>query len=80
MKCEWGQAGNCPYLYGKRVVGEKWSGPIRGEGRGRSSGSQEDVWSWLVGKVYKSYEPLESYGCILYCVCFNLYCGGFILF
>jgi hypothetical protein len=41
MKCEWGQAGNCPYLYGKRVVGERWSGPIRGEGRGRSSGSQE---------------------------------------
>ena len=21
-----------------------------------------------------------SFGCILYCVCFNLYCGGFILF
>jgi hypothetical protein len=25
MKCEWGQAGNCLYLYGKRVVGK--SGP-----------------------------------------------------
>jgi hypothetical protein len=49
MKCEWGQAGNCPYLYGKRVVGERWSGPIGGEGRGRSSGSQEGVWSWWVG-------------------------------
>ena len=21
-----------------------------------------------------------SFGCILHCVCFNLYCGGFILF
>jgi hypothetical protein len=60
MKCEWGQAGNCPYLYGKRVVGERWSGPIRGEGRGRSSGSQEGAWSWWVGEVYKSYVPLES--------------------
>jgi hypothetical protein len=28
---------------------EKWSGPIRGEGRGRSSGSQEGVWSWWGG-------------------------------
>jgi hypothetical protein len=41
VKCEWGQAGNCLYLYGKRVVGERWFGPIRGEGRGQSSGSQE---------------------------------------
>jgi hypothetical protein len=32
MKCEWGQAGNCPYLYGKRVVGK--SGPGQSEVRG----------------------------------------------
>jgi hypothetical protein len=32
MKCEWGQAGNCPYLYGNRVVGE--SGPGQSEVRG----------------------------------------------
>jgi hypothetical protein len=32
---------------------EKWSGPIRGEERGRSSGSQEGVCSWW-GEVSKS--------------------------
>jgi hypothetical protein len=32
MKCEWGQAGNCPYLYGKRVVGK--SGLDQSEVRG----------------------------------------------
>jgi hypothetical protein len=32
MKCEWGQARNCPYLYGKRVVGG--SGPGQSEVRG----------------------------------------------
>jgi hypothetical protein len=32
MKCEWGQAGNCLYLYGKRVV-EK-SSPGQSEVRG----------------------------------------------
>jgi hypothetical protein len=32
MKCEWGQAGNSPYLYGKRVVGK--SGPGQSEVRG----------------------------------------------
>jgi hypothetical protein len=58
MKCEWRQAGNCPYLYGKRVVGERWSGPIRG-GVGvvrvkKACGNG----GW--GEVYKSYVPLES--------------------
>jgi hypothetical protein len=62
MKCEWGQAGNCPYLYGKWVVGERWSGPIGGERRGRSSGSQEGLWSGggKGGKYISLYEPLES--------------------
>jgi hypothetical protein len=32
MNCEWEQAGNSLYLHGKRVVGERCSGPIRGEG------------------------------------------------
>jgi hypothetical protein len=32
VKCEWGQAGNCPYLYGKRVVGK--SGPGQSVVRG----------------------------------------------
>jgi hypothetical protein len=32
MKCECGQAGNCLYLYGKRVVGK--SGPDQSEVRG----------------------------------------------
>jgi hypothetical protein len=32
MKCEWRQAGNCPYLYEKRVVGK--SGPGQSEVRG----------------------------------------------
>jgi hypothetical protein len=26
MKCKWGQAGNCQYLYGKRVVGKSVPG------------------------------------------------------
>jgi hypothetical protein len=26
------------------------------------------------------YIVIISFGCILYCVCFNLYCGGFKLF
>jgi hypothetical protein len=39
---------------------EKWSGPIRGEGWGRSSESQEGMCLWWGGGVSKSYEPLES--------------------
>jgi hypothetical protein len=32
VKCEWGQAGNCLYLYGKKVVGQ--SGRSQSEVRG----------------------------------------------
>ena len=30
--------------------------------------------------VYWDYIVIVSFRCIMYCVCFNLYCGGFILF
>ena len=29
---------------------------------------------------YLDYIMTVSFGCILYCVCFNLHCGGFIMF
>jgi hypothetical protein len=60
MKCEWGQAGNCPYLYGKRVVGK--SGPGQSEVRGGVGvvGVKKACGHCGGGEYIAPYEPLES--------------------
>jgi hypothetical protein len=64
MKCEWGQAGNCPYLYGKRVIGK--SGPGQSEVRGRVGVvgvKKACVHDEGEGEYLSLYEQLESLTC-----------------
>jgi hypothetical protein len=60
MKCEWGRAENCPYLYGKRVVVK--SGPGQSEVRGGVGvvGVKKACGHGGWGKYISLYEPLES--------------------
>jgi hypothetical protein len=59
MKCEWGQVENCPYLYGKWVVGK--SGPGQSEvGGGVGVLGVKKACGHGGGGVYQSYEPLDS--------------------
>jgi hypothetical protein len=60
MKCEWGHAGNCPYLCGKRVVGKSGRGQSEGRGGVGVVGVKKACGHGGGGKYICHYEQLKS--------------------